>query len=150
MVFYAMVLAHRSNFSLLGVPVVLLAWLATPRKGSKTMKKCFITWGSDGVVRIVKNKRTFVGRKIDCVVRLINDTSVSRVHCSLLWDGQSLVLKDEGSRNGTFVNKNPIADGQEVELSEGDVFHCGQTELTVHLDDNPTAEIPLDSPTTPM
>lgn len=46
---------------------------------------------------------------------------VSSQHAELDLEGDSLVIRDLGSTNGTFVNKDPI-DG-EVELEEGDFIH---------------------------
>ncbi len=51
---------------------------------------------------------TTIGRspKADLVV---NDNRVSRIHCTLEWLGEQIVIEDKGSTNGTFVDGCRIA-----------------------------------------
>ena len=45
-----------------------------------------------------------VGRDHDCAIRFPADQpGISRHHCSLRWDGGTLVLTDMGSSHGTFL-----------------------------------------------
>lgn len=59
----------------------------------------------------------------------LNDPFVSRLHAEIRRDGESLVLYDGGSANGTYHN------GQRIESSAalqfGDVIRIGETELHV-------------------
>jgi pSer/pThr/pTyr-binding forkhead associated (FHA) protein len=61
---------------------------------------------------------TFVGRSEVNDVR-IKDNYVSREHLMLRKLGDRVLVRDLGSKNGTFVNGNPIRPGAEVELREG-------------------------------
>lgn len=56
-----------------------------------------------------------------------NTTSVSKLHCRITWDAANryLLVEDNNSTNGTFVNKQRIASGQSKRLSNGDVIHLG-------------------------
>lgn len=53
--------------------------------------------------------------------------SVSRIHAEILKEGERLVLRDNNSTNGTFVNRNKLQ-GQ-VELQHGDVMHFADFEV---------------------
>ena len=61
---------------------------------------------------------TFIGRSEVNDVR-IEDNYVSREHLMLRKLGDRVLVRDLGSKNGTFVNGNPIRPGAEVELREG-------------------------------
>ncbi len=64
-----------------------------------------------------------VGRGQDAAFRL-PDTSVSRRHVDVYFDGQSAVLHDLGSTNGTTVNGSSV---QTWQLADGDVIHIGHS-----------------------
>ncbi len=57
---------------------------------------------------------------------------VSRRHCSLKIDNKKLVIADEGSRNGTFVNGNQIH-GPYV-ASAGDLLRVGRLQFEIVID----------------
>ncbi|MEY8041119.1 MULTISPECIES: FhaA domain-containing protein [Saccharopolyspora] len=54
------------------------------------------------------------------------DTGVSRKHIEITWDGQSAMLADLGSTNGTTVNGTPV---QTWQLADGDVVRVGHSSL---------------------
>jgi hypothetical protein len=64
-----------------------------------------------------------IGRGQDASFRLA-DTSVSRRHVDVYFDGQSAVLHDLGSTNGTTVNGSSV---QTWQLADGDVIHIGHS-----------------------
>jgi hypothetical protein len=66
-----------------------------------------------------------VGRGQEANFRL-PDTGVSRRHLEITWDGQSAMLADLGSTNGTTVNGNPV---QTWQLADGDVIRVGHSAL---------------------
>jgi EAL domain-containing protein (putative c-di-GMP-specific phosphodiesterase class I) len=53
---------------------------------------------------------------------------VSKHHAEIYSDGETLRVRDLGSRNGTFLNRQPVADAP---LHMGDVLHFGDFEFTV-------------------
>lgn len=67
-----------------------------------------------------------VGRGQDAQFRL-PDTGVSRRHLEITWDGQTAMLADLGSTNGTTVNGTPV---QTWQLADGDVVRVGHSSLT--------------------
>ncbi len=74
---------------------------------------------------------------------VIADAAVSRVHAAVRVDGQTVVLEDLGSSNGTTVNGQLIT--APWRLAPGDVVSLGSTELEVRVE---TADH-LSTPTTP-
>jgi two-component system cell cycle response regulator len=54
----------------------------------------------------------------------IDQESVSRNHCKLINTGKSIILRDLGSTNGTYVNDEPV---DEYVLRDGDLIKIGRT-----------------------
>jgi len=69
-----------------------------------------------------------VGRSSDCDLP-VKDRFVSRKHLKVLRKGEKLFIKDLNSRNGTFVNGEPISPDAEVVLPEGVPVVLGMTVL---------------------
>ena len=44
-----------------------------------------------------------IGRDASCAI-MVDDDSVSGIHCDLAWDDHGLTLRDRGSRNGTWID----------------------------------------------
>jgi DNA-binding winged helix-turn-helix (wHTH) protein len=63
-----------------------------------------------------------VGRARDCAV-FVDDASVSRHHARISIAGDTVVLEDLGSKNGTYVAGKMI--GKPVKLSDGAVIEFG-------------------------
>lgn len=64
-----------------------------------------------------------IGRRTESDVRLVG-SDVSREHAELVRDGADIVLRDRGSRYGTFVNGEAVT---EKRLSHGDRVQFGRT-----------------------
>jgi pSer/pThr/pTyr-binding forkhead associated (FHA) protein len=58
-----------------------------------------------------------IGRDAECEI-VIPDRQVSRQHARITNTGKGIVLEDLGSKNGTFVNNQPVS--TEVKLVEAD------------------------------
>jgi hypothetical protein len=72
-----------------------------------------------------------IGRTAGNAVQL-DDTSVSRLHCSLtLKSPAQMVIADLGSANGTTVNGQSLAASEARPLNKGDVIGVGDLRLTV-------------------
>lgn len=69
----------------------------------------------DGIGGVVRGKRfpiekahVRIGRDSDNDVAILGDEFVSAHHASLHYQGGSLLLSDDGSRNGTFLNEKRV------------------------------------------
>jgi pSer/pThr/pTyr-binding forkhead associated (FHA) protein len=74
---------------------------------------------------------TIIGRDPACDL-VLSDVTVSRRHASVRQDGNTVVISDLGSSNGTFVNGEPVADATRVEA--GDSIRLGAAELRVRVE----------------
>jgi pSer/pThr/pTyr-binding forkhead associated (FHA) protein len=81
----------------------------------------------------VDRSKTVVGRQTGCHLR-IRSGEVSREHCEILFDEGSAVVKDLGSRNGTYVNGVKVV---EKRLEAGDLIAIGPVVFLVQLDGEP-------------
>jgi len=76
--------------------------------------------------------RTTAGRNPDSDI-FLDDVTVSRRHAELLREGSGpatrFLVRDAGSLNGTYVNRERV---DEVELSEGDEVQVGKYRLVFH------------------
>lgn len=63
-----------------------------------------------------------LGRDEEAAIRIASE-EVSRTHCAIVSSPGKLVVRDLGSRNGTFVNGKPITG--EVVLQPGDLLVVG-------------------------
>lgn len=81
----------------------------------------------------MKRARILIGRKKECEIR-IPVSSVSREHCEIKVEGGKLKVRDMGSSNGTYVNRERI---QEAELSAGQLLGVGPAVFVVVIDGEP-------------
>jgi FHA domain/zinc-ribbon domain len=71
-------------------------------------------------------ERTRIGRSPDCEI-FLDDVTVSRNHAVLLERDGTYVVEDQGSLNGTFVNRKRI---ESATLQEGDEVQIGKYRMT--------------------
>ncbi len=71
-------------------------------------------------------QRTRIGRSPDCEI-FLDDVTVSRNHALLIEQDGKFVVEDQGSLNGTFVNRRRI---DSAALAEGDELQIGKYRMT--------------------
>src|SRR5207249_10772707 len=69
---------------------------------------------------------TTIGRSPDCGI-FLDDVTVSRKHAVLVERDGGFVVEDQGSLNGTFVNRKRVESAQ---LEDGDELQIGKYRLT--------------------
>jgi len=69
---------------------------------------------------------TTIGRSPDCGI-FLDDVTVSRKHAILVERDGAFFIEDQGSLNGTFVNRKRVESGQ---LEDGDELQIGKYRLT--------------------
>jgi pSer/pThr/pTyr-binding forkhead associated (FHA) protein len=102
------------------------------------MQAVLVMFRSDGERRSFSIARdmTVIGRREDCDLR-IPLGEVSRKHCRLIRDGDTLKLEDLGSSNGTYLNGQRV---QEALLSPGDTVQVGPVVFVLQVDGEPADE----------
>ncbi|HLM02345.1 MAG TPA: sigma 54-interacting transcriptional regulator [Pyrinomonadaceae bacterium] len=73
---------------------------------------------------------------------VLSDGDVSRCHCSIKEAGGNYYLKDLDSRNGTFLNNEPV---KEAVLRHGDCIRIGKTLILFRADENEPNAMPFDN-----
>lgn len=81
------------------------------------------------VFELTGPKTMTLGRGVEVDVTL-DDTALSRKHASLTFDGTRLVVRDLGSKHGTYVNGERAS---EAELRSGDRFQVGSHVMEVQF-----------------
>src|SRR5207237_9379930 len=82
--------------------------------------------GRAGETFTPQSERTTIGRSPDCPV-FLDDVTVSRRHAVLVERDGRWFVEDQGSLNGTFVNRRRV---ESAELSDGDELQIGKYRLT--------------------
>lgn len=103
------------------------------------MQAILVMFRSDGERRSFSITRdmTVIGRREDCDLR-IPLGEVSRKHCRLVRDGDTLRLEDLGSSNGTYLNGQRVQ--QEAMLNPGDSVQIGPVVFVLQVDGYPHDE----------
>lgn len=81
----------------------------------------------------IRHERVVVGRDKAAHLR-IPSRSVSRQHCEFVTEDGGIVVRDLGSSNGTFVNRERI---QEADLNPGDLISVGPAVFALRVDGEP-------------
>ncbi|GAC1353375.1 MAG: hypothetical protein NVSMB47_05290 [Polyangiales bacterium] len=90
--------------------------------------------GAGGTYRVLSNIETRVGRDgTQCSIALA-EPRISGVHATLKLDGAVLLVRDDRSNNGTFVNGNRIPPGTWTPVPIGSQLRFGPAEFVVHAD----------------
>ena len=83
---------------------------------------------SAGSTVLVDKDITRAGRSPDSDV-FLNDITVSRRHAEIVRDGGSFVIKDAGSLNGTYINRQRV---DTSELASGDELQVGKFKIVFY------------------
>jgi pSer/pThr/pTyr-binding forkhead associated (FHA) protein len=103
---------------------------AAPAAGAAPRAALTVRGGDgSGQVYPLDGRLITLGRGSDADIRLA-DTGISRRHVQLRWDGNSYVLEDLRSSNGSFVNGDLV---HATSLRPGDIVKVGNTSLEFSL-----------------
>jgi len=81
-----------------------------------------------GSTYLVDREAVRAGRHPDSEL-FLNDITVSRRHCEIMREGSRFVVKDVGSLNGTYVNRQRV---DSAELSSGDEIQIGKFKIVFY------------------
>ena len=91
-----------------------------------------------GQILELYGERMVMGRHPNCQI-VLDNAAVSRHHAQVVFEGGRYFIEDLNSRNGTFLNEQPITG--KVALNHGDRLRICDTTLTFHQ----RAEVPAGS-----
>lgn len=89
-----------------------------------------------------------IGRRHDCDLQIPLPT-VSRRHCQITLNGETLKIEDLGSKAGTFVNDRRIGEDGQGNLKPGDCIRIGPLTFVCQIDGKPEKIIPPKKAGTP-
>ena len=111
----------------------------TPDEGDDTQAEALEDLGVKGAALVVRSgggragemfhpegETTTIGRSPDCGI-FLDDVTVSRKHAVLVKRDDGFFIEDQGSLNGTFVNRKRVESAQ---LDDGDELQIGKYRLT--------------------
>jgi pSer/pThr/pTyr-binding forkhead associated (FHA) protein len=110
----------------------------TPDDGEETPADALEDLGITGPALVVRSgggragetfhpeAETSIGRSPDCGI-FLDDVTVSRKHAVIVERDGGFVVEDQGSLNGTFVNRKRVESAQ---LEDGDELQIGKYRLT--------------------
>jgi hypothetical protein len=111
----------------------------TPDDGDEALQEALDDAGVKGPALVVRSgggrsgetfhpqgARTTIGRSPDCGI-FLDDVTVSRRHAVLVEADGRFRIEDQGSLNGTFVNRKRV---DAAELDDGDEVQIGKYRLT--------------------
>lgn len=93
-----------------------------------------VTENGDQQAVPLNHERTLIGRLDDCHIR-IPVGGVSRKHCEIVVKDGSVVVRDLGSSNGTYVNQERVSDQP---LAPGDLISVGGLVFVVSVNGEPS------------
>jgi FHA domain/zinc-ribbon domain len=82
--------------------------------------------GRSGEMFMPQGETTTIGRSPECGI-FLDDVTVSRKHAVLEQQGERWRIEDQGSLNGTFVNRERV---DAAALADGDEIQIGKYRLT--------------------
>jgi hypothetical protein len=110
----------------------------TPEEGEEGTAPTLEELGAEGPALVVRSgggragehfvpqgERTTIGRSPDCDI-FLDDVTVSRKHAVLVYKDDAFFIEDQGSLNGTFLNRRRI---ESAELSDDDELQIGKYRL---------------------
>lgn len=106
---------------------------------------CVIFGGKEERTYTLDRPRMVVGREPQCEIA-IDNLGISRQHCALLNKGDTFVVQDLGSANGTFVNGKKIV---EHYLNDGDEIFLGKYVLKFRNEVQTQANVQRDANVVP-
>jgi hypothetical protein len=93
---------------------------------------------------LVENQEITIGRFKTSTIKL-SLPSVSRQHAKIFYENGSFWIKDLGSSNGSYINKEQV---HHAKISLGDLVQCGEFAMMVknrnQLSAKPSAMMPID------
>lgn len=117
-------IATAAKVGMMGATVALQA-------GAAATTHAVTLSGPEGTFRVLQGVESRVGRDGTLCSIVLQEGRVSGVHASLMLEGGVLLVRDDRSHNGTYVNGNRIAAGAWTPVPGGSQLRFGPVEFLV-------------------
>jgi hypothetical protein len=104
-----------------------------PAAGPSNVNRATLT-GSAGIFTVVPGMEMRAGRDGAACQILLSEPRVSGTHASVKIDSGQLMVRDESSNNGTYVNGQKIPGGVWTPVPPGAALRFGPVEFSVRLE----------------
>lgn len=101
-----------------------------------------VSQAARGQLYQIEPERPMVVGRIPASDICIDDITVSRRHCTIAQSGEDLIVRDEGSVNGSYVNGMHLKAG-ERRLRHRDILQIGKAAFLVEELPEAEADIPV-------
>jgi pSer/pThr/pTyr-binding forkhead associated (FHA) protein len=105
----------------------------SPAAGPSNVMRATLT-GSAGIFTVVPGMEMRAGRDGGACQILLSEPRVSGTHASVKIEGGQLMVRDETSNNGTYVNGQKIQGGVWTPVPPGAALRFGPVEFSVRLE----------------
>lgn len=81
---------------------------------------------------VIDRDEMLLGKKqelVDAVIPFNN--MISRKHCKIIRTNGKFYISDEGSANGTYVNRVRVAQGQKLQINKGDIIRLADSDFQI-------------------
>ena len=85
----------------------------------------------------IKRRKHLIGRHSSCDL-ILEDSSVSRLHCVIMCHDQQVLIMDLGSRSRTYVNGTRLGLAEMAAVQDGDQIRLGKCEFQISIRDPET------------
>jgi hypothetical protein len=82
----------------------------------------------------IKGNSFIIGRNFEMVHFVEEGPGISRAHVEILRQGQEFQVRDLGSRNGTYINEEPLIPNKLYTITIGDILRVARLEYTFNLE----------------
>jgi hypothetical protein len=89
--------------------------------------------GASGTFTVVPGAEQRAGRDASACSIYLAEPRVSGTHATLKIEGGALLVRDEGSNNGTTINGQPLGKGVWSPVPQGAILRFGPIDFTVTL-----------------
>ena len=113
-----------------GAPAATVMFSASPPAGGVTGARLR---GPRGVYQVIQGREFRIGRDPGTCDFALQDPRVSAAHCRLKIDAGRLLIIDEASQGGTYINGARVEPGNWKPVHHGAVVRCGTVDLMVEL-----------------
>ncbi len=114
-----------------GNPAATVMFSATPPAGGVTGA---LLRGPKGAFKVTQGREFRIGRDPGACDFALQDPRVSAAHCRLKIDAGRLLIIDEASQAGTFINGARVAPGNWHPVHHGAILRCATIDLMVALE----------------
>ncbi len=133
--------AYQSKQNQTGLDQINTIYGSIPVNDQYNNEKIYTLTSKDSMVTLQKSQSLTIGRDPSCDI-VVDDKTVSRIHCKIFIEKGVMVLIDLGSKNGTCFNDDRIGPNEKYMIRESGLLKLGNYTFKLKKE---TKRVPLSS-----